>query len=336
MNMGKILLLFILPMVVHCEATPNVSTKFLTVLIDFANHAVKSMANNWKWILDTFSSTNTNGTDTNATEFPPGFKILITNGLDYANDLTEIIDVTNPNFTCNNLIDESRFEAYYPRERLGYAIGGMVEGSPMVCGGMGRDRRPTNQCFTFQNKIWKPGNYRTAPSSGHIQTKVDLIANELSEPRMNMATGNVILNGKLLASGGKYSGRREPTNELLGLETKTMLTKLPKYLYGHCAVQVDEAHLMILGGFHGLYRRETLIYNLETHAWTDGPPMLDSRYGFGCTKVKVGQKEYILAAGGTMNEPRDKSVEYLDVSAIDSGWIRGHDLPRKNRYLTEN
>ena len=46
-------------------------------------------------------------------------------------------------------------------------------------------------------------------------TKVDLIANELSEPRMNMATGNVILNGKLLASGGKYSGRREPTNEKL-------------------------------------------------------------------------------------------------------------------------
>ena len=168
MNMGKILILFILPMVVHCEATPNVSTKFLTVLIDFANHAVKSMANNWKWILDTFSSTSTNGTDTNATEFPPGFKILITNGLDYANDLTEIIDVTNPNFTCNNLIDESRFEAYYPRERLGYAIGGMVEGSPMVCGGMGRDRRPTNQCFTFQNKIWKTGIYRTAPSSGHI------------------------------------------------------------------------------------------------------------------------------------------------------------------------
>ena len=99
---------------------------------------------------------------------------------------------------------------------------------------------------------------------------------------MNMATGNVILNGKLLASGGKYSGRREPTNELLGLETKTMLTKLPKYLYGHCAVQVDEAQLMILGGFHGLYRRETLIYNLETHAWTDGPPMLDSRYGSCC------------------------------------------------------
>ena len=152
---------------------------------------------------------------------------------------------------------------------------------------------------------------------------------------MNMATGNVILQRKLLASGGLYSARDVPTNELVGLETKTYLEELPKYLWGHCAVQVDESRFMILGGFDGgRYRHETSIYNWRTEVWTDGPPMVDSRYGFGCTKVKVGYKDYILAAGG--NNPdtfvnADKSVEYLDVSDMDSGWVRGHDLPRKNK-----
>ena len=151
MNLGKILILFIFPLFLqHCEAAPStgVATNYLTVLIDFASHTVKSMVNNWEWILDRFSS-NTNGTN-NGTEFEPGFKVLITNGLWYANEETEIIDVKNPNFTCTT--------ANYPLE-LSYAIGGMVGGKPMVCGGMKRDRRPTNQCFTFEKYgMWKTGN----------------------------------------------------------------------------------------------------------------------------------------------------------------------------------
>jgi len=211
MNLGKILILFIFPLFLqHCEAAPStgVATNYLTVLIDFASHTVKSMVNNWEWILDRFSS-NTNGTN-NGTEFEPGFKVLITNGLWYANEETE---------------------------------------------------------------------------------------------------------------------------------SKTYLPKLPKYLWGHCAVQIDTYRFMILGGFDGgRYRHETSIFDLRTGSpssqWTDGPPMLDSRYGFGCTKVKIGHKDYILAAGG--NNPdtlvnTDKSMEYLDVSDMDSGWVRGHDLPRKNK-----
>ena len=165
---------------------------------------------------------------------------------------------------------------------------------------------------------------------------------------MIMATGSVVLQGppygrygygELLASGGKYSANEVPFNELVGLESKTYLPKLPKYLWGHCAVQIDTYRFMILGGFDGeRYRHETSIFDLRTGSpssqWTDGPPMLDSRYGFGCTKVKIGHKDYILAAGG--NNPdtlvnTDKSMEYLDVSDLDSGWVRGHDLPRKNK-----
>ena len=68
---------------------------------------------------------------------------------------------------------------------------------------------------------------------------------------MNMATGSVVLQGppygrygygELLASGGKYSANEVPFNELVGLESKTYLPKLPKYLWGHCAVQIDSYH----------------------------------------------------------------------------------------------
>ena len=102
-------------------------------------------------------------TDDEVPEFPPGFKVLITTG---NSALTEIIDLKNPNFTCNMRTCDSGCDSAFPIYRSSHAVGGLVEGVPMVCGGKNgyRDADRTKECYKFQDKAWKPAlsmtNYR--------------------------------------------------------------------------------------------------------------------------------------------------------------------------------
>ena len=190
----------------------------------------------------------------------------------------------------------------------------------MICGGMTDDRyRYENRCYKFLDKRW-------------VET------NRMSQARGGAGSGGVIIDNKLLASGGSYSR----SQELIGLTTKSSFPDLPSRassLSGHCIVQYnDNKNLMVLGGHSARYNRHTYIFDMKTQRWTDGPDMHDRRMAFGCTKVKVGAKEYIMAVGGaTLGDDvpgnTQNSIEYLDVSDMDSGWVRGHPLPRRNSFF---
>ena len=208
----------------------------------------------------------------------------------------------------------------------------------MICGGLhGR----VDRCFKFEAKNW-------------------VESNRMSQGRVGAGAGGVTIGNQLLASGGiqyTMSFDHVRSQELIGLNTKSSYPDLPSNLaglQGHCIVK-DEIndHIVIFGGVGpGVpprYNRRTYIAKnaIAAHTFKDeelmwwqaiGPNMYmnEERQNLGCTIVKVGNKQYIMAVGGTSeNDNTHKSIEYLDISNwtnldYSSKWVRGHPLPRDN------
>ena len=101
-------------------------------------------------------------------KIPPGpavtGKLLVTTGDAYENGIkSEVIDVLNDDTICEDLPDA-------PRE-LGWGQGGMINGSPMVCGGIcygcGDDgKNEIKTCFFLgQNKTVQMKHFRDGSAS---------------------------------------------------------------------------------------------------------------------------------------------------------------------------
>ena len=111
-------------------------------------------------------------------------KILIATGFgEYPSNIglkTRIIDPKNADFVCDNFPD-------YPIEK-GYGVGGVVEGNvPLICGGLGGlEFRDVRQCFMLINRQWKESGL-------------------MDMGRSLMGVGNIVINQKLLLSGGTFS-----------------------------------------------------------------------------------------------------------------------------------
>ena len=88
---------------------------------------------------------------------------------------TEIIDLNNAEFTCNGLPD-------FPIISVGPA-GGLVQNTPLICGGVKEDFSELDDCYRFSKNSW-------------IQVK------SLPEPRTEFGKGNVVLEDELLVNGG--------------------------------------------------------------------------------------------------------------------------------------
>ena len=77
------------------------------------------------------------------------------------------------------------------------------------------------------------------------------------------------------------------------------MVDLPKPMYGHCLVIVDENTIFVAGGYPSS-KRETYLLDLNTNQWTPGPQMKVDRGFFGCSLFtsSSGERDKIALVGG--------------------------------------
>ena len=169
--------------------------------------------------------------------FPDGMtKVLITNGYPYdIGPPTEIIDLMNPDFKCS-LKD-------FPQKLYG-AVGGLVSGKPLICGGYVEGLGVSDDCYTYQNNDWV------------------LAETKLTVKSSNAGHQGLVIDNKLVVSGG-YSAI--DSTELVDLEGSESSVTLPFKLWSHCQVAWGYKSYMTIGGRVGtVYKKETVIVNIDT------------------------------------------------------------------------
>ena len=194
---------------------------------------------------------------------------------------------------------------------LGGAIGGLVEENiPMICGGLEVNQTDIQDCYTLENRTW---NKITKGLQG----------------RTNMGTGNVVIYGKLLLSGGSDANFKFfKSTKLVDKSSTLMIKDIPYTLTRHCNALLNNTHFMVTGGLGDVTKSETLIFNLFNRKWSSGPSMNQDRSAHGCVKMILGDKPILWVTGGWNDDFKARqSTEYLDLSNINQGWKLGPDLP---------
>ena len=207
---------------------------------------------------------------------------------------TEVMDLTDTNITCKTTYRDLESQ----RE---YAVGGLINETPIVCGGRNLPEY-YDSCITFG------------------QTKTSI---KMNEPRSSAAS--VVLNETTLWIMGGLAGRsrRLKSTELITLDPATSVNgpALPKALAGSCAVKYNDTHIYLTGSANQVWIYNTIL-NPGSSSWTEGPRMKNKRSSHGCTVLHHGQKSWIVVAGG-YNFYGDflKSMEILDPN--ENKWVRG-------------
>ena len=126
------------------------------------------------------------------------------------------------------------------------------------------------------------------------------------------------------------SGRTDKV-EMVSLTENKELPPLPKKVANHCVVKLGDTKIMVTGGYTQGSTAKTQIYDFETEVWTPGHPLINSRSKHACGRIEVGNKPYILVAGGYSPPSKTDTVEILDL-VENQGWIQGKKLPTALDY----
>ena len=241
-----------------------------------------------------------------------GSKILVITGFpqDDGPNL-EIVDIKDSNYHCTKV-------ASFP-VRLSGATGGLINGTPLVCGGNDRTngKYPTSDCFVLDN------------SGTGWSTNGGLL-----EPRRYAGGNSVVINGKLILSGGYGSAGRYTSIEMVSPDASgvKLSVNLPKGLQGHCQVQWDDTTVMIIGGFDGSYSTATHFVDVGSEMIdSNGPTLNTARYLHSCGELLIttdtGTDAYIVVTGGSNHNSVLKSTEILKkTNNNDQEWKRGKNM----------
>ena len=82
---------------------------------------------------------------------------------------------------------------------------------------------------------------------------------------------------------------------------------------------------MVIGGYAQGSTAKTQIYDFETEVWTPGHPLIYGRNKHACARIEVGNKPYVVVAGGYFPPSITDTVE-------NQGWILGKKLPKALLY----
>ena len=138
------------------------------------------------------------------------------------------------------------------------------------------------------------------------------------------------IDGSLVLVGGVVSGNHGSIAqvEMVSLTENKELPPLPKKSHNHCVVKLDDTKILVIGG----YTEKTYIFDFETEEWTPGHPLIYNLNKHACARIEVGNKPYIVVAGGYVNfgggnKSMTDTVEILDL-VENQGWIPGKKLPK--------
>ena len=213
---------------------------------------------------------------------------------------TEVIDVQS-NSNVASLFGE------IPSQRR-YAVGGLIDSTPIICGGDDKDEKDQDSCFTYSQSKW---------TKTHTMTT------------KRYAPASVKLNDTTLwIMGGYNSGAYLDSSEFIGLDSTVGNPgpKLPNPLEWSCAVKYSADKVYVIGGYDGSsILNKVLIFNpMDGFSHIEGPSLITKRSGHACALMSNGQqKQIVVAGGGSLS-----SVEILDPTV--NKWVPGK---RNTLYL---
>ena len=223
-----------------------------------------------------------------------GRLILVAAG---ASSLAQVVDL-NSNNTCTNLPE-------FPTAISG-ASGGVIEGSPMICGERGRaygqySDEDQNECYAYDksSQAWKFHAY-------------------LKEKRRHHSS--VVMNGALWVLGG-YSAlyHFDTTEYIYANGTVVAGPNLPTANHGHCSVTLHDGKIMIIGGYKVRQLNTVQIFSPKNNSFIQGPSLINRRYHLACAlffSPMHDNRPVVLSAGGSGLS----TAEVLDYTTENAVW----------------
>ena len=248
--------------------------------------------------------------------------VMVLSGWGGGQGATEILDLGCKKFECQKTLPALKFSS------LEFAIAGMICDTPFICGGEQSGLRSIAQSCSklVNNEFVKVNGYGQVYGGG----------------RTRAARGNVVLNGKLLSSGGLQKGPNFVTDGtsnamednaltansqtfLISLDGITKLN-LPSPVHNfHCMIKINETTVLSTGGIiqkeYGAMA-QTWWQNIEALETKSGPIMNHGRSAHGCATMKFNGKTILMVVGGKNS---GTTSEYLDMD--DMVWKFGPELP---------
>ena len=219
----------------------------------------------------------------------------------------EIIDLKNPNMSCQNL-------PAFPKQMYG-AIGGLgLQNEPFLCGGTNPENVFNQECYSYQPSSWNE-SFKLNDKRSFASAVVSPTPNELI---------------KMVVTGGKSD--LATLNSFEALSTSGWTTywpRLPTTIMAHCSVLIKSTTLMLIGGSTGItpWSEKTFVLSTTDFTWNLGPPINVGRYGLSCSRIKKDSQStsYSSIAVGGFNGNVLAVVEILDDGA--TVWRNGPFLP---------
>ena len=201
--------------------------------------------------------------------------------------------------------------------RVSFATGGLLQNSPIVCGGydviyMGFS--PPNVFNISQDCV----------VIGQPEMEMKMI-----EKRQGIAS--VALDQSTLWIVGGWNGRIvnnaiHSSTEFIKLGQPSVKgPDLPFRIYGHSMIQYDEKSIYIIGGRqnHSIWSNGTRIVDpTNQFRITESPSLNRGRKLHGCAKMTINGRTILVVAGGSGNSGILDSVEILDPSE-NNIWTQG-------------
>ena len=187
--------------------------------------------------------------------------------------------------------------------RVEFATGGLLQNSPIVCGGRDGQFKVSQDCVVIGQ-----------------QPEMKMI-----EKRQWAASVVLLDQSTLWIVGGtdeRYNDLR--TTEFIKLGQPSVKgPDLPFTISNHSMIQYDEKSIYIIGGVqNGLTSKKTWIVNPKNGFKIKKGPALNKRREFhGCSKMTLNGRTILVVAGGFNSEHLD-SVEILDPSE-NNVWTQG-------------
>ena len=244
-------------------------------------------------------------------------KVLVTTGYNFRKGnygtKTEILDLKNPHLRHVSRIED------LPAVRYD-SVGSVIKGHPVICGG-----RQLGEIF----------------QDYFILDEKPLVMRSL--PQQRSYASSVVLEEKLWMTGGedrtpkwsdvikKYSCHLSSTIFISLNDPPLKGPDLPIIAKQHCMIKYDENSVLLTGGVQNrLVSNQTWIMKNPLNGLESmlGPPLSTKRRSHCCGKMILGDKIFIVVAGGSDESHTLDSVELLDPFG-GKFWISGPEMPMK-------
>ena len=189
--------------------------------------------------------------------------------------------------------------------RVRFATGGLLQKSPIVCGGEKNNFVFSQDCVVIgqPDKTIKMLEKRSSAAS---------VVLDLDQITLWVVGGN---NGRNKLSSTEFIKMDQPSANG---------PVLPFSICFHTIIQYDETSIYIIGGWqNGSRSNKTWIVDpTKEFQIKEGPPLNVNREGHGCAKMKLNGRTVLVVAGGFGFEGFLDSVEILDPT-INKNWTLG-------------